>query len=279
MCLAVEWTTKAIGEISPGFMRLHSENKMPTSHTPLGLISSLDLRESLQLTHCCTKTLTTPYGEPSAPLICAELTGQPIVMLQRHGNRQQIPPHKINYRANLWALRELGVQQVIGIATVGGIHAELGPGTLCIADQIIDYTYGREHTYATTLDGPIGHIEFGTPFSPTLRKTLIAAARHCDIDCATTGVYGATQGPRLETAAEIRRMQRDGCDLVGMTGMPEASLAQEARLEYANLSLVVNWAAGLEAEPIDIDQIKQNQTTGMRVIHRIIRQVCQSLSR
>jgi 5'-methylthioinosine phosphorylase len=274
----VAWITKAIGEINQGFMLLHSESKMTTSRTPLGLISSLDLSQSLQLTNSHSQTLTTPYGEPSAPLICAELTGQPVILLQRHGNRQQIPPHKINYRANLWALRELGVQPVIGIATVGGIQAELGPGSLCIADQIIDYTYGREHTYATALDSSFGHIEFGSPFSTTLRKTVITAAQQCKIDCATTGVYGATQGPRLETAAEIRRMQRDGCDLVGMTGMPEASLAREIELEYANLSLVVNWAAGLEAKPINLDEIKQYQTTGMQVIYQIVRQVCRNLS-
>ena len=240
---------------------------------PLGLISSLDL--SPFLTHITTHTATTPYGEPSAALVHATLAGHPVVSLQRHGVHQQIPPHLINYRANIWALRKAGVQQVIGVATVGGIHPECGPGNLCIADQIIDYTYGREHTYETAEDdGSVQHIEFGDPFSARLRTALIHAAEDCGITCATQGVYGATQGPRLETAAEIRRMQHDGCDIVGMTGMPEASLANEAGLDYANLSLVVNWAAGLTTTPIDIAEIKQNQTAGMQTVLKLIMRLC-----
>ena len=243
--------------------------------TPLGLISSLDLSQLLDLSDVRTQSHTTPYGDPSAALVHATLADQPLVLLQRHGTQQQIPPHKINYRANLWALKEVGVQQVIGIATVGGIHPNLGPGSLCIADQLIDYTSGREHTYATTLNGSVGHIEFGEPFCARLRASLITAAQQSDIACTAQGVYGATQGPRLETAAEIRRMQRDGCDLVGMTGMPEASLAREAGLRYANLSLVVNWAAGLESQPIDFSQVKHYQTTGMQQVLTIIQHLCQ----
>ena len=250
---------------------LTSENipYMTTTSAPVGLINSLDLSPFLD--HVSTHSTKTPYGAPSAALVQAELAGQPVISLQRHGIHQQIPPHQINYRANIWALRAAGVQHIIGIATVGGIHPELDPGSLCIADQIIDYTYGREDTYETAEDdGPVQHIEFADPFSTRLRTALIHAAEGCGITCATQGVYGATQGPRLETAAEIRRMQRDGCDIVGMTGMPEASLAKEAGLDYANLSLVVNWAAGLETTPIDLSAIKQNQAAGMQTVLKLI---------
>ena len=240
----------------------------------LGIISSPDLSQSLPLSDYRTHIQETPYGLPSAPLQCAQLGQQPVVLLRRHGVQRSIPPHTINYRANVWALQAMGVQQVIGITTVGGIHQDLSPGMLCIADQVIDYTSGREHTYACSFSGEVGHVEFGQPYCAVVREGLMQAARQAEIVCRDSGVYGATQGPRLETAAEIRRMRQDGCDMVGMTGMPEASLAREMGLRYANLSLVVNWAAGLGTGPIDLHQIQQVQTTGISAIVQVLQAFC-----
>lgn len=186
----------------------------------------------------------TPYGAPSAAISVGELYGKRIAFLARHGDDHRIPPHKVNYRANLWALRQLGVKQVMAVAAVGGITAEMKPARLVFPDQIIDYTWGREHTYA---DGSVDHVQhedFSHPYTPALRNKLVVAARALNLKVVESGVYGATQGPRLESIAEIRRMAQDGCDLVGMTGMPEAALARELALEYACCAVVVNWAAG-----------------------------------
>ena len=242
-------------------------------HT-LGLIASCDLTPFADFTPGHSVAQTTPYGDPSAPLHHTRLAGHPVIVLQRHGLEHQIPPHGINYRANLWALRAAGVQQIIGLATVGGIHPEMEPGAISIPDQLIDYTYGREHTFATTLNDTFGHIDFSSPYNMPLRQTLIAAAQAGDIACVPHGVYGATQGPRLETAAEIRRLQQDGCDIVGMTGMPEASLARELSLAYANLSLVVNWGAGINNDSIDLQQVIVYRNTGLRTVLRMIETFC-----
>ena len=241
---------------------------------PLGLIASCDLAPFAAFAAGHYTTQTTPYHEPSAPLYHTRLADRPVIVLQRHGLQHQVPPHRINYRANLWALRAAGVQQVIGLATVGGIHPELGPGTISLPDQLIDYTYGREHTFATTLNDTFGHIDFSVPYCTELRQALIDAAQSCTIACIPQGIYGATQGPRLETAAEICRLRRDGCDMVGMTGMPEAALARELKLNYANLSLVVNWAAGIGDATIDLQQVTACRNTGLRTILQIIEAFC-----
>jgi 5'-deoxy-5'-methylthioadenosine phosphorylase len=242
--------------------------------TPLGLIASCDLTPFAGFAPSHTVAQTTPYGEPSALLRHTKLAGHPVIMLQRHGAAHQIPPHRINYRANLWALHAAGVQQVIGLATVGGIHPALEPGAISLPDQLIDYTYGREHTFATTLHDTCGHIDFSSPYDTALRQTLITAAQNSNIACSPHGVYGATQGPRLETAAEIRRLQQDGCDMVGMTGMPEASLARELNLAYASLALVVNWAAGLDNDSINLQQITACRDNGLHRVLQIIQTYC-----
>jgi 5'-methylthioinosine phosphorylase len=190
------------------------------------------------------QVMRTPYGEPSGALTFGSLAGAEVVFLARHGYGHTLAPHEINYRANLWALRELKVEGVIAVATVGGIRADFGPGALVVPDQIIDYSYSRKSTFFEGSEMPVKHVDFTEPYTPALRQRLLAAARTAREPVFDGGVYACTQGPRLETAAEIERIARDGGDLVGMTGMPEASLAREAELAYATLAVVVNHAAG-----------------------------------
>lgn len=205
-----------------------------------------------------TAVAKTPYGDPSALVSRATLAGRDALFLPRHGGAHSIPPHRINYRANLWALREAGASHVVALAAVGGITPRFGPCVLAVPDQLIDYTYGRAHSYHDTADGEVVHIDFSEPYCRDLRDALVRAAATAGVPIVTDGVYGATQGPRLETAAEIRRLERDGCDLVGMTGMPEAALARELGLCYATLAFVVNWAAGKGAGAIQMSEIEQN---------------------
>lgn len=215
--------------------------------------------------------IKTPYGEPSAPLTLGLVREQPVVFLPRHGSDHSIPPHRINFRANLWALREAGVREVIGVAAVGGIRDDLGPGILAVPDQIIDYTYGRSHTYFDGEPAPVTHIDFTHPYSARLRQRLIDAALAIGQPLVTRGTQGVTQGPRLETAHEVRRLERDGCDLVGMTGMPEAALARELGLEYACCALVVNWAAGKAGQQeVSLADIQAELDRGMGKIRALL---------
>jgi 5'-deoxy-5'-methylthioadenosine phosphorylase len=190
------------------------------------------------------RSVRTPHGKTSAPLTFGTLKGRAVVFLARHGDGHTIPPHEINYRANLWALHSQKVRQVVAIATVGGIREDLAPGTLAIPDQIIDYTHGRKATFFGTSKRGVTHIDFTQPYSEELRQQLLRAARAAGEPVAAGGTYAATQGPRLETAAEIDRLARDGAHMVGMTGMPEAVLARELGLDYAALVVIVNQAAG-----------------------------------
>jgi 5'-methylthioadenosine phosphorylase len=191
------------------------------------------------------QVMRTPYGEPSGALTFGRLAGADVVFLARHGYGHTLAPHEINYRANIWALKELKAEAVISVATVGGIRADLGPGVLVLPHQIIDYTHSRKSTFFEGSENPVIHADFTIPYAPPLRAALLAAAARCGEPLVDGGVYACTQGPRLETAAEIARIARDGGDMVGMTGMPEAVLAREAGLAYATLGVVVNHAAGL----------------------------------
>ena len=191
------------------------------------------------------EVVRTPFGDPSCALTHGEFDGRPIVFLARHGYGHTIAPHEINYRANVWALRQVGVTQVVAVATVGGIRPDCVAGCLVVPDQLVDYTWGRRHTFFEGADQPVTHIDITWPYDAALRVQLLEAARRCGEPIIDGAVYGCTQGPRLETAAEIARLARDGCDLVGMTGMPEAGLAREAHLAYASLCVVANRAAGL----------------------------------
>ncbi|MFO1349631.1 MAG: S-methyl-5'-thioinosine phosphorylase [Gammaproteobacteria bacterium] len=237
---------------------------------PLAVIGGTGLTRLETLTVTGREPIVTPYGEPSAPLTHGEIGGKPVVFLARHGDQHSIPPHRINYRANVWALKQVGATHVIAVAAVGGISAAMEPGCLAFPDQIIDYTYGRAHTL---YDGPpdaVEHIDFTEPYCKELRQTLIQAARAAKLDARESGVYGATQGPRLETPAEIRRMERDGCDLVGMTGMPEAALARELGLCYATCAVVVNWAAGKSEGVITMAEIQGHLDVGMAKVKALL---------
>ena len=217
----------------------------------------------------------TPWGEPSGPITFGDMCGEPLAFIARHGYGHTIPPHEINYRANLWALREAGVRAIIAVASVGGIRADLGPGAIVIPHQIIDYTWGRKSTFHEGPDCVVRHIDFTEPFDRELRKRLIAAAAAAGISASDRGVYATTQGPRLETAAEIDRLERDGADLVGMTGMPEAVLARELDLPYAAINVVANYAAGRgdSAEGISFDAIQGILEQSMTQVRSIIEQM------
>lgn len=205
------------------------------------------------------EVVRTPFGMPSGALTFGHLEGHAIVFLARHGYGHTVPPHLVNYRANLWALHAQKVTHVVSIATVGGISPEMRPGRLAVPDQIVDYTHGRETTYAEYGNSsPVTHLDFTWPYCPEMRAHCLAALAEGGEDALDGGVYGCVQGPRLETKAEIERMARDGCDMVGMTGMPEAYLARELGLCYAAIAASVNWAAGrgdsataISAEAID----------------------------
>lgn len=210
----------------------------------LGIIGGTGLTQltNLEITH--RQVARTPYGEPSGALTFGRICGQEVIFLARHGYGHTIPPHQVNYRANLWALKAHGAHRVVSVATVGGIHPELIPGMLVIPDQIIDYTHGRDSTFSVEGDQAVIHLDFTFPYCQLMRASLHAAALAGGIALRDGGVYGAVQGPRLETAAEINRIERDGADMVGMTGMPEAYLARELELSYAAVGVVVNFAAG-----------------------------------
>ncbi len=221
--------------------------------------------------------IETPYGAPSADILRGEYAGREVLFLARHGHPHRIPPHEVNYRANLWALRQAGATHIIAINAVGGITDNLNTGCFCIPDQVIDYTWGRQHTFYEGDLEHVTHVDFSYPYDEALRKRLIAAVAACGYSCNNSGVYGCTQGPRLETAAEVARMERDGCDVVGMTGMPETVLARELGLSYACLALVVNPSAGKATSTITMTQIDAALNVGMSkakiILARLLSQI------
>ena len=231
--------------------------------TQLAIIGGTGLTQLNALNIIDSQTLDTPFGQPSAPIVTGELHGKQVLFLARHGNPHHIAPHHINYRANLWALSQLGVKNIIAVAAVGGISAEMSPAHIAIPDQIIEYSYGRDHTFFAEQNAVVQHIDFTHPYSQPLRQVLISAAEQIRLRVAPRGTYGCTQGPRLETIAEIRRMERDGCDLVGMTAMPEAALARELAINYAAVAVVANWAAGKTSQEITMAEIEHNLHKGM----------------
>jgi 5'-methylthioinosine phosphorylase len=203
----------------------------------------------------------TRYGAPSGPIHIGQLAGKRVAFLARHGEGHSVPPHRINYRANLAALKAVGAQRVLALNTVGGITERFGPRVLGCPDQLIDYTWGRISTLCEEAGTEVLHVDFGDPYTPAFRADVLAAAARAGVEIVDGGCYGATQGPRLETRAEIARMRRDGCDLVGMTGMPEAGLARELGLDYTCIAIVANWAAGAGPNPdeqITLDEVLAN---------------------
>lgn len=232
-----------------------------------GALPELEERERHQV--------ETRYGLTSAPLIEGVLAGLPVWFLARHGAEHQVPPHRINYRANIQALADAGCRSIVALGAVGGLHPSCAPGTLCVPDQLVDYTWGRAQTFFDgELDG-VDHVDFSSPYSEPLRQELVAAARANDQPLRDGGIYGVTQGPRLETAAEIRRMGRDGCDIVGMTAMPEAGLARERGIAYATLAFVVNWGAGLSEQALTMQAINAQIARCAEDIQRLLLAVAQ----
>lgn len=217
----------------------------------------------------------TPYGEPSQPLMFGEIEGREVIFLARHGNGHTIPPHEVNYRANISALHMQGVTEIAAIATVGGIHEDLAAGVIAMPHQIIDYTYGRKNTFYDGISLPVKHIDFTEPYCPALRAKWQQAAEDADEFLITHGVYAATQGPRLETAAEINRLERDGATMVGMTGMPEAALSRELGISYAAICPVANYAAGRgdSVHGIKYEEVVDNLNKTMVRVRNIIAQL------
>jgi 5'-methylthioinosine phosphorylase len=222
------------------------------------------------------KVARTPYGDPSGPVTFGRIGDSEVLFLARHGYGHTIAPHEVNYRANLWALKQAGADDVVSVASVGGIRNDIWPGTLVLPHQIIDYTWGRAVTFFEGPGAPVNHIDFTEPYSRAMRERILEAAAAAGERIADGGVYAATQGPRLETAAEIDRLERDGADLVGMTGMPEAALAREIGLEYAAIAVVANYAAGRgdSRRAVALDRIQAVLDEAMGRVRRIIDKLC-----
>ena len=235
--------------------------------------SGLSQLASLEVTQ--RNMVRTPYGEPSGALTFGRIRGRELVFLARHGYGHTVAPHEVNYRANLWALKETGVQGVVSVASVGGIRRDFVPGALAVPDQIIDYTWGRRSTYFEGAGAQVTHIDFTEPYAAPLRARILAAARACGEQVIDGGTYAATQGPRLESAAEINRLERDGAHMVGMTGMPEAALARELDLPYAAIAVSANYAAGRgdSAHAVPMERIEAVLAEAMGRVRRIIEQL------
>ena len=243
------------------------------SHIDLAIIGGTGVYALADLVDVATIERDTPYGAPSGPIRAGTLGGRRVAFLARHGEGHDVPPHRINYRANLAALQQAGARRILALNTVGGISDAYAPGALGCPDQLIDYTWGRVSTLCEEPGTEVLHVDFGDPYTPALRRELLAAAARAGVAVADGGCYGATQGPRLETRAEISRLRRDGCDLVGMTGMPEAGLAREMGLEYACLAIVANWAAGAGPDPdeaITLDEVLANVAAASGGVSRIL---------
>ncbi|MDR1890160.1 MAG: S-methyl-5'-thioinosine phosphorylase [Zoogloeaceae bacterium] len=235
--------------------------------------SGLTQLSNLEVSH--REVVRTPYGEPSGALTFGRVGGHDALFLARHGYGHSIPPHLVNYRANIWALKESGAKRIVSVASVGGIRADLNPGDIVIPHQIIDYTWGRKNTYFDGNGAPVTHVDFTEPYDATLRRQLIAAAVAVGIPVKDGGIYAATQGPRLETAAEIDRFERDGAVVIGMTGMPEAVLARELEIPYAAINLIANHAAGRgqSADGIRFERLAEVLRTAMGLVKKVIEQV------
>ncbi|AOY87258.1 5'-methylthioadenosine phosphorylase [Marinobacter salinus] len=243
---------------------------IPSETHPVGIIGGTGLTTLPGLEIIGEQLVETSWGVPSSALVEGRLGDQSVIFLSRHGNPHRIPPHQVNYRANIRALYDAGVRTVVGVNAVGGIHHDMGPAHVVIPDQLIDYTWGRPSTFFEDDLNEVTHIDFTWPYDAGARQILAEAARDVGAPFSDFGVYGATQGPRLETAAEIRRMERDGCDLVGMTGMPEAVLAAELGMRYVCLGLVVNWAAGKSEHIITMAEIEEAIEKGMSGVRGIL---------
>ena len=247
---------------------------MPTSNNPVlatpGIIGGSGLYALSGYGQAQVLSVATPYADIPVSVWQYQSKGQRLLFVPRHGPHHSVPPHLINYRANIWALKNLQATGIVAINTVGGITAHMQPGVVCLADQIIDYTWGRTSTFYQSAQDPSPHVDFTCPFDAGLRQHILDAANRHSFDLIPSAVYACTQGPRLETAAEIIRLARDGCDIVGMTGMPEAILARELELPYSMLALVVNTAAGLSGKSLDFAAMQAVATSGLERIEQLL---------
>jgi 5'-methylthioadenosine phosphorylase len=268
-----------VGFVQRGAAAVHDKIRGPIQRSDrmLAIIGGSGLTQLSNLAIVRREVVRTPYGEPSGALTYGSLCEEPVVFLARHGYGHTIPPHLVNYRANIWALKQANVSGIISVASVGSIRADLAPGTLVVPDQIIDYTWERKSTFFEGGETPVKHVDFTHPYDPSLRQRLLLATAAVGELAVDGGVYAATQGPRLETAAEINRFERDGADVVGMTGMPEAVLARELELPYAALNVVVNYGAGRadSAAGIIFDDIETVLQTAMSRVRVILEKLCQ----
>lgn len=242
----------------------------------LAIIGGSGLTQLSNLAIVRREVVRTPYGEPSGALTYGSLCQQPVVFLARHGYGHTIPPHLVNYRANIWALKQAKVSGIVSVASVGSIRADLGPGALVVPDQIIDYTWGRKSSFHEGTDEAVVHIDFTEPYDAAVRGRILAAAGAAGEKVFDGAVYAATQGPRLETAAEINRLERDGADVVGMTGMPEAALARELGIPYAAINVVANYAAGRadSSARICFDSIETVLHEAMGRVRKVLDHLC-----
>lgn len=225
------------------------------------------------LEHTDTHAVATPYSDQPVKVLAGALAGEGILFLPRHGPDHTLPPHRINYRANIWALKELDAGAIVALATVGGITPAAAPGVLMIPDQVLDYTYGRAQTFYDGDDDVVGHADMTEPYSGALRQRLVEAGGESGVRVIDGGTYAATQGPRFETAAEVARLERDGADVVGMTGMPEAALAKELQLAYAAIAIIVNPAAGKAEGGITMEQVRAWQGRGRAQAEKLLSRV------
>jgi 5'-methylthioadenosine phosphorylase len=244
----------------------------------LAIIGGTGLTQLSNLAVSRRQVVRTPYGEPSGALVFGQIAGREVVFLARHGYGHTIPPHMVNYRANIWALHSQAVEEIVSVASVGGIRGDLGPGVIAVPDQVVDYTWGRRSTFHEGEERAVVHIDFTRPYCDRLRTRVMAAAAAAGETVVSGGVYAATQGPRLETAAEIDRFERDGADMVGMTGMPEAALAREMGLCYAAIAVVANHAAGRgqSREAIRMEDINATLQTALTRVRGIIEKLVEA---
>lgn len=242
----------------------------------LALIGGTGLTELEQASETCVAD--TPYGAPSAPVRVIATDPVRLLFLPRHGSPHRLPPHRVNYRANMWALREAGADHVLAVSAVGGITADYAPGTLAAPDQLIDYSWGREHTYSDSGHVPLVHADFSWPYEGPLRRMLLQSAARQSIDMVDGGCIGVFQGPRLESAAEVEKARRDGCHMAGMTSLPEAGLARELGLDFAGIAVVSNWGAGIGGDTISEEDIAQTLKEPMSRVRALVRALVTTLA-
>lgn len=214
-----------------------------SSPAPYGVIGGSGFYAFLEETE--RVAVSTPFGEPSADVVVGSLEGRQVAFLARHGEDHRFPPHLVNYRANLWALRSVGVRQVVSPCAVGSLRAEVGPGAIVVPDQVVDRTWGRGHTFYGEA-GAVVHVEFANPYCPVGRQAALRAAARHDVHAVDGGTLVVINGPRFSTRAESVMHQQAGWSVVGMTAMPEAALARELAMCFTTVALVTDLDAGVD---------------------------------